>query len=554
MPYLSVLVAPGGAGTGAFTDRFREQAERFSLSCEVILVDAGSRHRNGGIRKASGEFLLATTADAVFPDELIQFLASQQLKPNRMYRADRFDGSRLWAREGVFPLTADGLRANQADDIASAGSGIHFGSGWFPAEPLAGHTGRFLASGAEVVLPHVPQPRAAMDIEVEPGPGVRPPALLQLIDAAGAVAAEWTVQGRMAVRFWVPPAAGGGAQRFSLRTPDGGRPTPLDLHIFDFRCLRADWAAPPPTVAPPPKELLGGKRPTLRRLASTPWVLPRAIKLLASVGADVFGPGIEYWGEGWSYREQAGGETYRWAAQDAELVVRPGAGCGSLTLLAEPGPGVGGKCVLRVRLPDGTELGRADLRGPSVVSIPLPKFAEPVARLFVGPEGGAKEVPGDSRILGFRVFACDCQPAPDAPARESRPPAGRWISVTRGVEPVTVDWAEKLRGFENLIEGMGKPLDLHLHACREFTLMARSHWLDLRGFPEPDLPAADLEALLCIAAHHAGAIEEVLPFRVGGAAPAPPSGADPDLLWIATQMRRLATPAIFNLDNWGVER
>jgi hypothetical protein len=572
MPYLSVVVAPGGAESEAFSGRWKKQAERFGLSSELILLRADdSRSRNAGIRAAGGEFVLTTTAGTVFSDGLIEFLASQRLQPDRMYRADRYDPSRVWAREGVFPLTAEGLRANPADDIASAGSGIHFGSGWFPAAPMAGRTGRFLAGDAEVVLPRMPGPWAAMDMEVEPGPGVRPPALLQAIDADGAVAAEWTVERRTAVRFWVPPAAQGGAQRFRLRAPDGGRGTPFDLHIYDFRCLLADWTAPRQPVVPPPfKELARDKRPTLRRLARTPWLLPRALKLLGGVGTDVFGPGIEYWGEGWSYRERDAGETYRWAAQDAELVVRPGPQRGHLAMLAEPGPGVGGaNCVLRVRLPDGTVLGRAELRGASLAIVPLPKFAEPVARLFVGPESGAKAVAADPRILGFRVFACACQAAAGAAGRDNMAPAGHWISVTRGVEPVTVDWTGKLRGSEDLIEGMGRPEDLHLHACGDFILMARSRWLDLRGFPELDLPNADPEALLCIAAHHAGVREEVLPHRVGGvseprASASGPSGvAEPrasasgpggNLLWIATQMRRLRAPAIFNLDDWGVER
>jgi hypothetical protein len=556
MPYLSVVVAPGGADTGAFLDRWKEQANLFGLSSEAILAGADdSFSRNEGIRAARGEFVLATTAGTVFPGGLIEFLASQPLQSNRMYRADRYDASRVWAREGAFSLTAEGLRANAAEDIAAAGSGIHFGPGWFPAASLAGRTGRFLGSDAEVVLARMPQPWAAMDMEVETGPGVRPPALLQAIDRDGAVAAEWNVERRMAVRFWVPPAPDGGAQRFRLRTPDGGRPTPLDLHIFNFRCLQADWAARRPLVMPAPfKELARDKRPTLRRLASTPWILPRAVKLLGGVGTDVFGPGVEYWGEGWWYREQAEGETFRWAAQDAELVVRPGAECGNLAMLAEPGPGVGGgSCVLRVRLPDGTVLGRAEIQGTSLVNIPLPRFAEPVARLFVGPEGGAKAAAGDSRILGFRVFACSCEAAGRADERPGMAPVGRWISVTRGVEPVTVDWPEKLRSSGNLIGEMGKPEDLHLHACGDFVLMARSHWLDLRGFPELDLPRADIDALLCIAAHHAGVREEVLPHRIGGTID-PPTVNGQNLLWIATQMRRLGAPAIFNRDLWGLER
>ena len=48
--------------------------------------------------------------------------------------------------------------------------------------------------------------------------------------------------------------------------------------------------------------------------------------------------------------------------------------------------------------------------------------------------------------------------------------------------------------------------------------------------------------------------EEVLPHPVGGGAGEPPAGTGGNLLWIATQMRRMRAPVIFNLDDWGAER
>jgi hypothetical protein len=47
--------------------------------------------KNVGIRRAQGRFVLATTGDLLFSDELIEFLASGNLKPNTMYRIDRYD-------------------------------------------------------------------------------------------------------------------------------------------------------------------------------------------------------------------------------------------------------------------------------------------------------------------------------------------------------------------------------------------------------------------------------------------------------------------------------
>ncbi len=47
--------------------------------------------KNVGIRRARGRFVLATNVDILFSNALIQFLASGQLSPERMYRIDRHD-------------------------------------------------------------------------------------------------------------------------------------------------------------------------------------------------------------------------------------------------------------------------------------------------------------------------------------------------------------------------------------------------------------------------------------------------------------------------------
>jgi len=51
------------------------------------------RAKNVGIRRAKGQFVLATNADILFSDELIQFLASSKLNPSKMYRVSRYDVS-----------------------------------------------------------------------------------------------------------------------------------------------------------------------------------------------------------------------------------------------------------------------------------------------------------------------------------------------------------------------------------------------------------------------------------------------------------------------------
>lgn len=63
--------------------------ERFENSDVIPLFQMIAK--NVGIRRARGRFVLATNVDILFSNELMQFLASGQLNPHRMYRIDRHD-------------------------------------------------------------------------------------------------------------------------------------------------------------------------------------------------------------------------------------------------------------------------------------------------------------------------------------------------------------------------------------------------------------------------------------------------------------------------------
>jgi hypothetical protein len=56
--------------------------------------------KNVGIRRARGQFVLATNIDLLFSDELFSFIASRQLQPGAVYRLDRYDA------ESDVPLNA----------------------------------------------------------------------------------------------------------------------------------------------------------------------------------------------------------------------------------------------------------------------------------------------------------------------------------------------------------------------------------------------------------------------------------------------------------------
>ena len=50
--------------------------------------------KNVGIRRARGEYILATNPDILFSDKLIRFLASGKLSHDAFYRVDRYDVAR----------------------------------------------------------------------------------------------------------------------------------------------------------------------------------------------------------------------------------------------------------------------------------------------------------------------------------------------------------------------------------------------------------------------------------------------------------------------------
>jgi len=144
-PYLSVVAASrnddhGGdplIRTQIFINNFARQCEKYRLSAELIIVDwnpvidrpglaavlstpADASYcqarvitvptalhcrlkyadklaffqmiaKNVGIRRARGKFILATNIDIIFSDELMQFIARQNLDANKLYRVDRYD-------------------------------------------------------------------------------------------------------------------------------------------------------------------------------------------------------------------------------------------------------------------------------------------------------------------------------------------------------------------------------------------------------------------------------------------------------------------------------
>jgi hypothetical protein len=223
------------------------------------------------------------------------------------------------------------------------------------------------------------------------------------------------------------------------------------------------------------------------------------------------------WGAGWRYDPSSGAMT---SEGTAELVVRtPDGGARPLFIDLET------SAPLEFQVHDtvGANLAGFSVNGRSIRRMDLPL------------EGGRTHVLQLTAPGAFRAYGCD------------------WTSTP----------------------GQNAPAFVHTNACGDFTLMAREHWFDLRGYPEFDLFSMNLDSVLCVAAHNGGAREEMLadPMRIYHIEHGTGSGWTPEgqtklfqriaasglsfvdneeVLGWAAQMNRLNAPMIFNHENWGL--
>lgn len=218
--------------------------------------------KNVGIRRARGQFVVATNIDILFSDELVRFLARQELNPDRMYRIDRHDvmsdvpaGAsienqlayceshllRLNTREGTFPLTPEGRRALAKRDIASPESNISFGRGWFAAETwTGGDVFRWMEREAEIELAALDDAPRVLRLDVEPGPSAgAQPILLEIFAEHEKIDGVW-IENRCELHF---PLNGNhtGVRRIFLHVTGGGLPVENDPRQLNLRAFSCRW-------------------------------------------------------------------------------------------------------------------------------------------------------------------------------------------------------------------------------------------------------------------------------------------------------------------------
>ena len=125
----------------------------------------------------------------------------------------------------------------------------------------------------------------------------------------------------------------------------------------------------------------------------------------------VHGAGVRL-GNGWGTLETFHDETFRWVENDAQILItsdKPGAI--AISLLIEPGPGVGGKAFLLKALDtSGRQVEAVFIEGRQAAKLFLPVGENHPNEFRLHVDGGGKADPNDSRILNFRVFRVEAQP------------------------------------------------------------------------------------------------------------------------------------------------
>ena len=342
-------------------------------------------------------------------------------------------------------------------------------------------------------------------------------------------------------------------------------------------------------------------------------VTPEGLRRPSLVDVTPPGSGV-FLGPGWFQPEQHSGRVFRWAGQDAEVVAEPqSADARSLVFDLEPGPGTAYKpFALEAFSVDGAKIGEIRIEGRCLVRFQLTIQPGRSQKFLLHVRDGGHRIASDPRILNFRIWWCGWgsavaggltlqverasavspQRIRNLTATVGRVAAAIVILCRGGVHsspgarvglPFPRRWLERLQprleadgisfGANRAALPIAAPAFLHTNACGDFTLMAREHWFDLRGYPEFDVFSMNLDSVLCYAAHHGGAREEILsePMRIYHIEHA--SGWSPDqqarlfermtqngVAWLdnqevlgwAAQMERWNAPMIFNHENWGL--
>jgi hypothetical protein len=117
-------------------------------------------------------------------------------------------------------------------------------------------------------------------------------------------------------------------------------------------------------------------------------------------------------GERWGPYESYRGTSFRWVENDAQIVLRGGGGEARVTIACEGGPSLGRRSFpIRVLDASRRQVDHVVCEGAERTAEMLLPVGGGDTRYVLHVDGGGKRIPGDRRILNFRVFTLDDGPS-----------------------------------------------------------------------------------------------------------------------------------------------
>lgn len=528
---------------------------------------------------------------------------------------------RVGRREGTIPTNLSGEPKIFDLDIVLPNSGIRLGKGWYlPAVSSQNTPYRYMRSGAELLVRSPDASKKMVSLEIEPAAGVRnKPFRISFERPDGTQLARGIVFGKHIIHVALPLEPDH-SEVFLLRLSNCGHVDVRNANQMDAKVYSCDWS------------------PKLKMSGITGLMIPNEFEfknmvpeiiipkrgLLARIfanrpfGFDIVGfeDGIQL-GENWNAFEIKGAEYLRHVDSGAEILVdNEDFECRKLILEVESAVGLCYESFdLRIHDEFGNLIASHHIRGNPkrkerllrnrskprsmkletsrraeskfdikqqlfrnrfretvTTCLPLKKNAQNRFTLSVANCAG---LPADGKFSrGFKVYKCtwekadenggDVIPSVKKPAAKNS--ALLLKSNTGSLADLVTDRLTNAKGLANV----------HMNTCGDFTLMAKEHWFQIKGYPELEMYSMHIDSLGCHAAVNAGLEEVVLedPMRIYHIEHGTGSGWTPEgeaklfgrmkergipviefhqlVQWI-TDMREKG-PIEFNNDDWGLAK
>lgn len=526
--------------------------------------------KNVGIRRARGEFILATNIDVIFSNEIVDFIARRVLEAGYLYRVDRHDVEsripidqsvdarmeycrshqlRINGRWGTFPVDPGGRLRPEADDIVD-GREVSLKGGWHVREGNAQGSFRWAMPEATILCDARTQ-ASVLELEIEPNP-YDPGASVDIdvVDGVNRALGAFKVEGRAVYRLPLASVPDEVSLRVAASSPGALNAhallearQPLAYVVRSIRLRRlADLTAEAHDY---PRHLW---RPATNGAVLQPGEHGDALDVTApgggyavkcgpfragSAGAQRFVLEVEPCGSGLAFGVLSGDEL-KWLPSTTAEIRTPNRRATALTVTTRLGD--------RFWLVLSTPVAAGD--GP--VRFTVRRLSASMPADVVSDEAASSRRPDGSTHLLARVQ----RQVGAAAAKVATRLTSRWPgAVTRAFEDVRYDLVLASPEYQSLREAFSAlqasssvreqdliqlarrwhelaplsevrdvyrlfrnhpPPNLHLNACGDFQLMARRNWIDLRGYPEIQAYSMNLDGLFSTLAFYAGVEERAL--------------------------------------------